>query len=667
MQRFFILFLFCCSMLAAETIPSYVVTANRTEEEIIEVPAGVTVITSQQIKESGKTSMVQVLRDLGGLTFHSYSGVESSAQVSMRGFSENSFGRVSVYVDGRKLNNPDMNGLNWLAIPVSSIDRIEILDGPAGVIYGSGAVGGVIYITTKENTGGAAASALVSMGSFDSHRLQLGGGYGTDTAGFFISADVFHTAGSRERTETTNIYAGANGFFDIADICTIRPSFSYYNQQYQMPGPLTADQYENNPSMAVNQDDAGKETGLTGQVTAAFYLFDTVQIDIPASYTLKKTSADMVSWFSFSDRVYHLFDIKPKAEYSREIKTGSMRLSGGLDFEGAILTAESFADPGRTNSSFEFSISQFTLAPFISAAVPLPFNLILGAGVRYSFSAVNAYKDKPVIGQDAFWNPIYGDEIDESDFYHSFVYDISLTYRFLRNCSVYITYSTLFRIPFVDEKAELTGYGIDRFNADLRPEHGWNAGAGFKYIVNPFLSVGLNVYYMSISDEIVYASSNVNLDETRRIGGDIKIHFAPLNQVEVSGGAGYVNAVVVDGSYTDYEIPMVPAFTGNMQVLLRLPLGFTLSSDISYTGTRYYKDSWSNIDEKIDPYLLWGMYMSFSPDFMTKRLALSLRIDNILDTKYAEYCATDYNSMPAAVAYYPGSRRSFTLSVSFAY
>jgi iron complex outermembrane receptor protein len=56
----------------------------------------------------------------------------------MRGFGENSFARVVVLVNGRRLNNPDMQGINWLSIPLSAIERVEVLDGPSGFCMGTG-------------------------------------------------------------------------------------------------------------------------------------------------------------------------------------------------------------------------------------------------------------------------------------------------------------------------------------------------------------------------------------------------------------------------------------------------------------------------------------------------------------------------------------------------
>ena len=71
----------------------------------------------------------------------------------MRGFGEASSSNFLMLLNGRKLNDLDMGGINFSNIPLSSIDRIEIIRGnSAGTIYGSGAVGGAINIVTKDSS-----------------------------------------------------------------------------------------------------------------------------------------------------------------------------------------------------------------------------------------------------------------------------------------------------------------------------------------------------------------------------------------------------------------------------------------------------------------------------------------------------------------------------------
>ena len=104
-----------------------IVTASRVEESAAEVPAYVTVITAEELTASGQTTLVDALDGLAGIHFRSSSSNAAQAEISMRGFGENSHGRVLVLLDGRRLNRPDMASINWLEIPVENIERVCLL------------------------------------------------------------------------------------------------------------------------------------------------------------------------------------------------------------------------------------------------------------------------------------------------------------------------------------------------------------------------------------------------------------------------------------------------------------------------------------------------------------------------------------------------------------
>jgi iron complex outermembrane receptor protein len=109
---------------SAITMEEFVVTATRDREEVRQVPANVSVITSQQIEQSGATTVVEVLNKLESIQFRDYSGNSSQSVVDMRGFGgDNPFGKTLVMLDGRKLNRPDMSSINWLQIPLDNMVR----------------------------------------------------------------------------------------------------------------------------------------------------------------------------------------------------------------------------------------------------------------------------------------------------------------------------------------------------------------------------------------------------------------------------------------------------------------------------------------------------------------------------------------------------------------
>ena len=126
-----------------------VVTASRRAQTTLEAPNATTVITSDEIRLSGATTIVDLLRRVPGAEVMAM-GV-GSANVSFRGFNQRLANKVLVLLDGRT-EYQDFLGLTiWPAIPVGleEIDRIEVIRGPGSALYGANAMLGVINIITK--------------------------------------------------------------------------------------------------------------------------------------------------------------------------------------------------------------------------------------------------------------------------------------------------------------------------------------------------------------------------------------------------------------------------------------------------------------------------------------------------------------------------------------
>lgn len=650
-----VVFSFLCFCLAlsasAEILPDYVVTASRESEDSLDANAKVTVVTADDIARSGKTSVVEVLEDIAGVSFRSYS-TEAQAQVSMRGFGENSFGRVLVLVDGRKLNDPDMTGINWQAIQLSSIERIEILDGPSAVLYGSGAVGGVINIITKESAKGLTAEATVSYGSFDTRRALVTGGYGTDSLGLLASADLYRTDGYRDRSRAENTNVTVNAFADVTDLVTIKPYFTYADVKYQMPGALLKAQYDADPTVAVNLDDDGSEKTLGAGLLAQARPGDLLTIECPLDWKRKDREANFgsSSWPTFADTGITTIGARPKASWTGEAPTGNFLVTGGLDFEGNFYACDTWTDDKRTEGHDDFEIKQFSWAPYLSAGLALPRDIKASAGIRWDHTAIHAEKEA----------------LDESDGYDDLSWDAGLTWRPVEPFSAYARTGTTYRIPFIDEKAQL--YGGADFNADLEPEHGYNAEIGARYRDGKKLSASANAYCLLMKDEIAYDQTtylNVNMDRTRRIGGSASVTWSPVALVTLDGNVAYVRATFTSGDYKDNVVPLAPALTARGGATFNLPFGISIAPDVSYTGESYAGQDFANDAGTIDDYTLLGLTLGFAPEMKGSSFAVRFRMDNILDASYAplEY----YSSYTGALSYYPAAGRSYTLSASYRY
>lgn len=153
------------------------VSASRVEKELLDVPMAVSVVTEEQIKLSPAATVGGILQDIPGVQVLN-SGAQGLKRIAIRGESPN---RVLILIDGQKIaENKSMDGTALLVDP-AMIERIEVIKGPASVLYGSEAMGGVINIITKKGgtkpiQGQLTTSYNGSTRGFD-ESLSLYGGY----------------------------------------------------------------------------------------------------------------------------------------------------------------------------------------------------------------------------------------------------------------------------------------------------------------------------------------------------------------------------------------------------------------------------------------------------------------------------------------------------------
>ena len=123
-----------------------VVTATRTAQPLKDVLGDVTVIGTDTLQAAGQSSLAQVLSRSHGIEYTDNGGPQAVTGLFMRGANSN---QTLVLIDGQRINNAS-NGLAALnALPVASIERVEIVRGAASSLYGADAIGGVINIITK--------------------------------------------------------------------------------------------------------------------------------------------------------------------------------------------------------------------------------------------------------------------------------------------------------------------------------------------------------------------------------------------------------------------------------------------------------------------------------------------------------------------------------------
>jgi iron complex outermembrane receptor protein len=154
-----------------------VTSASKKEESSFGAPAAIHVITGEDIQRGGFTTLPDALRTVPGL--YVVQTDSHTWQVSARGFSDESNNKMLVLMDGRSVYTPVYGGVRWdvLDMPLEDIDRVEVILGPGGTLWGANAMNGVINIVTKNavRTQGALVSTSSDWDNGYTAVVQYGG------------------------------------------------------------------------------------------------------------------------------------------------------------------------------------------------------------------------------------------------------------------------------------------------------------------------------------------------------------------------------------------------------------------------------------------------------------------------------------------------------------
>jgi vitamin B12 transporter len=149
----------------AQSLPpasAVVVTAARTSQGAGDVLADYTLISADDIARSNQQSVIDLLQAQRGIEVARNGGPGTNASVFIRGADSK---QNIVLVDGVRIGSSTSGAANWSALPLASIDHIEIIYGPLSTMYGADAIGGVMQIFTKRGAGAPSVSAFAGGGS----------------------------------------------------------------------------------------------------------------------------------------------------------------------------------------------------------------------------------------------------------------------------------------------------------------------------------------------------------------------------------------------------------------------------------------------------------------------------------------------------------------------
>ncbi len=268
-----------------------VVSATKTERKPQDVTQSVTVITSDAIQKSGATDVAGVLATTAGATVTNQGPLGSLQSITIRG---SNYQQVLVLLDGKRLNSASAGGydLSELPVPLDSIERIEIVRGPASALYGAGALGGVVNIITKKPS----QPVTTLSGALGEHGYYSASLYNTGKDGktyYSLSVGKEHSKGFRENSDADQTTAGIKLGNDIDASSSIEASFDFIEKKVGVPGSVVF------PSTLARQQNREAVTGLKYNQR----LTNTVDFTVRAYQTEERLSSqDPASSQSSRDR-----------------------------------------------------------------------------------------------------------------------------------------------------------------------------------------------------------------------------------------------------------------------------------------------------------------------------------------------------------------------------
>ena len=184
--------------------PTVVVTATRQAQRADEAVADITVIDREQIERAGASfSLPELLAGQPGIQMASNGGPGKTASLFIRGGNGN---HTILLVDGLRVGSATSGTASWQDIPLSQIERIEIVRGAASALYGADAMGGVIQLFTRKGSGAPRVDAFVGAGSYGTREVSAGVSGGSESVSYAVRGGYTESDSFSAKTPKSSTY-----------------------------------------------------------------------------------------------------------------------------------------------------------------------------------------------------------------------------------------------------------------------------------------------------------------------------------------------------------------------------------------------------------------------------------------------------------------------------
>jgi iron complex outermembrane recepter protein len=604
-----------------------VVTASREKEQTLKVPADVIVIDRKDIERSNAQNVPQLLEG-AGIHVSDIDGNNHAFTVDLRGFGETAPANLLVLVDGRRINAPDLSGVDWSLIPIERIARIEVVPGPRGsVLYGDNATGGVINIITREGAGHE-VRAQAEYGSYNTFNGAAGLSGADGIVSYNLSGSYLNSNGYRDNSNTRAKDAGANLRLDPNAHVSLLFSGGYHKEDAGMPGAIFQSDLDagTNRKRSFHPDDfTDTEDYYVNSGLDLFFLSDdSFRLDVGYRRRSFSTFSSFLNGGTFEgDSGIDTVTVSPHFNFQEDFGEVSNRVIFGLDFVSA---KENIINTSGGQSELKKS----DLGYYIHDALGVTRHLTLSGGYRSD----RAKFDLSTSGINFITGEPFSDDAEPTLKKESYTAGIDYTYN---NAKVYISYGRSYRYPLLDE---FFNYNDFQFNPDLLPQTSYDWEAGTQFNLTRDIMLKFNLFTIQTKNEIFYnpvTGANLNLDgDTWRNGFLARIDYRH------GGWAAMANytrteARIEGGSYDGGTVPNVPQDLASAAVNYTFHFGLLLGMNAVYVGPRYFISDFANAFEKQKDYTV----VNAKIEYTWHRLVFFANLNNIFDETYSSFGVAD--------------------------
>jgi iron complex outermembrane receptor protein len=631
-----------------------VVTATRYEERVASVPGNVSVISRSDIANSTAQDIPSLLRSAGGVQVVDIGGNQRRYRVDLRGFGETAQSNTLVLIDGRRVNQADLSGTDWVQIPLNRVERIEIVRGGRGsVLYGDNAAGGIVNIITRSGdvlTGGGDFRA----GSYNTVRADayLGGSQGDFT--YAVSGNLFSTDGYRDNSAVKGGDLGGSIQIPLGEYMGLGISAGYHSDKAGLPGALKESDFKGGAkrtdSVFPNDFADAEDYYVLLRPEFSFLSSSLARFD----FSFRKR--DSLFFSSFSSGNFEgntdidTYTFSPQVVLQEPIRGLPNTFTAGFDYVRASeditnttdffsgIRSVGFFNLKKENSSFFFHDELFPVE-----------NLALSGGFRH---------DRV--------NYLFSPSTPDSRQYNLNLFTAGANYRFNQESHLYFSFSRSFRYPLLDE---LFNFFSNTIDPTLGPQRSDNLELGFRHFFSESFYGNINYFLIDTENEIFFNPAggpfgfggNENFDgPTRRTGVELAAG-GNLGILNLQGSYSYSYAQVREGQYRGSWIPSVPRNSFTLSGTLYVTTNLTIAADGIYSGRRPFESDWSNSFGNQSDHFLLNSRISYN----WQRYRVYLDINNLLNQEYSDYGIL--GGFPVERAFYPSPKANFLLGFSLSF